>query len=475
MKMDRGHLKQYLIGFAVALTFTTAGMAYGWSAPVMVRLLSNNSEIHMNADEGSWVTASLEIGDIFTPIPAGFISDRLGRKLVIWSTVPMYIIGWCLLIATRSYKILILARVIFGMCVGIIYTICPLYLGEITEPHIRGKITSFCIVMWFIGILLSYSIAPYVSYETFSCICISLPTVLVFGLHCIPESPYSLVMRGKYEKAKRELKKIRSGNDTSIVNEIESIKVAIYEQTAKKMPCSALVTDPVCRMTVFLFFIIAFTGLLGGKSVMYTYATEIFSSVQNSLFSADQCTIILGLIYLILSVFGTLVVDNYGRKPLLMIAAGGSGICHLVAGIYFFLQKETTLNVSDYSWILLLATGGYCVFAGIGMAPVTPVYQSEIFPNGIKGIASGIFTVAMCSFSVIALKMYQVINTNFGIYYSFWFFAFINIFGCILMYIFLIETKGKSLAVIQDELKHLSKSSKTKPDLSETVPFKTEA
>ncbi|XP_075237248.1 facilitated trehalose transporter Tret1-like [Lycorma delicatula] len=471
--MDSGHLKQCLIGIAVSLTFTAAGMAYGWSAPVMVRLLANNSDIHMGVDEGSWVIASVEIGDIFTPIPAGLISDRFGRKPVIWSIVPMYIIGWCLLIATRSYKILILSRLILGMAMGIIYTICPLYLGEVAEPDIRGKITSFCIVMWFFGILLAYSIGPYVSYDTLSYICISLPVGLAFGLYFIPESPYNLVMRGKYEKAKKALRKIRSGNNTIILNEINSVKAAIDEENAERMPCSALVTDPVYRMSLFLFLILSVTGLFGGISVMYAYATEIFSSLKSSLFNADQCTIVLGLIYLILSIFATLVVDNCGRKPLLMISAGGSSISHLIAGIYFFLQEETTLNVSGYSWILLLATGGYCVFASIGIAPLTPVYQSEIFPNGIKGIASGIFTVAMCSFSVIALKMYQVINTNFGICYSFWFFAFINISGCILMYIFLIETKGKSLVAIQDELKLLFKSSTTKPEESELVPFKT--
>ncbi|XP_075231909.1 facilitated trehalose transporter Tret1-like isoform X2 [Lycorma delicatula] len=449
-------------------------MAYGWSAPVMVRLLSNNSDIYMTEDEGSWVIASIEIGDIFTPIPAGFISDKFGRKPMIFSIVPLYIIGWCLLITTRSYTILILVRLILGMAMGIIYTICPLYLGEIAEPDIRGKIISFCIVMWYFGILLSYSIAPYVSYENFSYICVSLPVILAFGLYFIPESPYNLILRGRYEQAMKELKEIRNGSDTFIVNEMKSIKAAIHQDSVEKMPCSALVTDPICRMSLFLFFIITVTGFFGGLTVMYAYATEIFSSVESTLFSADECTIVLGLIYLILSVLATLIVDNLGRRPLLMISAGGSGLSHLVAGIYFFLEKKTAFNVSDYSWILLLATGGYCVFASVGLAPITQVYQSEIFPNGIKGIASGIFTLAMCLLSVTALKMFQIVNSNLGIYYSFWFFTFINISGCILMYIYLIETNGKSLAEIQDELSLLSKSPKNKPDINQTLPLKTE-
>ncbi|XP_075232456.1 facilitated trehalose transporter Tret1-like isoform X2 [Lycorma delicatula] len=469
--MISSHLKQYLIGFA-ASTFAAAGMACGWAAPVMIRLQSNNSEIQITADEGSWVIASLEIGDIFTPIPAGFTSDRFGRKPVIWSIVPMYLIGWCLLIATRSYKMLIIARLIFGLCMGIIYSICPLYLGEITEPQIRGKITSFCTVMLFIGMLSSYSVAPYVSYNTLSYICISLPTVLAFVLYFIPESPYNLVMRGKYEKAKTEMRKIRSGNDTFILNEIKLVKAAIHEQTAEKMPCSALVTDPVCRMSVILIFIIAVTGLLGGRSIMYAYATEILSSAEITLFSADQGTIILGIIFLILSVFSTLVVDKFGRRPLLLISAGGSGVSHLVSGIYFFVQKKRIFNVSDYSWILLLATGGYCIFASIGLGPISPVYQSEIFPNGIKSIASGTFITAMCFFSLFALKMFHFINSNFGVYFSFWLLSFINLSGSVLMYIYLIETKGKSLVVIQNELKILCKISKPKADVNETVSFK---
>ncbi|XP_075210687.1 facilitated trehalose transporter Tret1-like [Lycorma delicatula] len=475
--MDSGHLKQYFIAFTVALTFAAAGMAYGWSAPVMVRLQSNDSDIRMTADEGSWVIASVEIGNMFTPIPSGFISDRFGKKPVIWSIIPMYLIGWGLLITTRSYKILILVRLILGMAMGIVGTICPLYLAEVAEPEIRGKITSFCIVMWFFGILLAYCIGPYVSYDTFSYICISLPAILGIGLYFIPESPYNLLMRGRYEQAKKELKKVRSGNDndTNIINEIKSVKNSMQEKAAEKKSCSALLSDRVLRMSVFIFLIITVTGLFGGLTVMYAYATEIFSTIESTSFNADQCTIVLGFIYLLLSVFATVVVDNFGRRPLLLVSAGGSGISHLVAGTYFFLRKESTLNVSGYNWILLLATSGYCVFASIGIAPITPVYQGEIFPNEIKSIASGVFTIAMCLFSVIALKMFQVINSNFGIYYSFWFFAFINISGCFLMYKYLVETKGKSLVMIQNELQILSKSSKSKTNVNETVPFKTGA
>lgn len=66
---------------ACIAAFTT-GMTFAWSAPVLETLLSKDSPIPMTPDEGSWMVAIIELGNYLSPIPAGYLVNRIGRK---WS------------------------------------------------------------------------------------------------------------------------------------------------------------------------------------------------------------------------------------------------------------------------------------------------------------------------------------------------------------------------------------------------------
>lgn len=453
--------------------FGTCGMSYGWSAPVLVRLLSNNSEIPMSEEEAVYVVAAVELGYTVSAIPAGFISDRIGRKPVILSVILILMFGWALIITTRSLILLILARITLGIGSGIVFSTCPLYLGEIAEPEIRGKVTAVCMVFYYAGILTSYCIGPYVSYSTFAYTLVSIAAILGITLIFIPESPYNLLSRNKLKQAKTALKKLRNKDVEPIEQEAKSIKLAIDEIKERNTSVTSLFVDPCSRMSTLITLLLGLVLYLGGLTVVYTYATHVFTSIDGFPLTPDQCTILLGVIFTALSLVTTSIVDNFGRRRLFLISVGGSAICHFIGGLYFYLKYCTSVNVSGLSWMLLLDIAGYCFFKSIGISPLVPVYQSEIFPEGVKGVASGLSVVEQGLLSMSVLKLFQVVNLNFGKHVSFFFFSFINGAGFVLMYIYLIETKGKTLAEIQCEIKARMMPPERKTSLNETtIPLK---
>jgi SP family facilitated glucose transporter-like MFS transporter 8 len=90
---------------------------------------------------------------------------RFGRKpLILWSG-PFCIVGWVLVLATRESAVIYVVRVLHGAAVGIVYTVCPMYIAEIAEPRIRGELSGQFQTMWYMGVVYAYIVGAYLEYQ----------------------------------------------------------------------------------------------------------------------------------------------------------------------------------------------------------------------------------------------------------------------------------------------------------------------
>ena len=77
-------------------------------------------------------------GAVFGAVAAGPFADLYGRKpLIILSTI-VVIIGSLVASTAQFISMLMIARLIMGLGMGIITLITPLYLSELSPVHIRG-------------------------------------------------------------------------------------------------------------------------------------------------------------------------------------------------------------------------------------------------------------------------------------------------------------------------------------------------
>ncbi|KAI5733377.1 hypothetical protein M8J76_011160 [Diaphorina citri] len=137
--MVSGTTRQILAASSACIAAFTTGMSFAWSAPVLEELLSKESPIPMSPNEGSWVVAIIEIGNYLSPIPAGMLVNRIGRKWSLLMTGPITTASWIIAMYSRSVLGLYVMRTLQGFSMAAIYVISPMYLGEISETSIRGK------------------------------------------------------------------------------------------------------------------------------------------------------------------------------------------------------------------------------------------------------------------------------------------------------------------------------------------------
>lgn len=375
-----------------------------------------------------------------------YIYYRIGRKqTLLISAIPL-ILGWILIVITKSVSTLYVSRFLSGICFGMSYSTLPMYLGEISSDAIRGSINILIVVMANIGNLLSYSIGPYVSYNNFALILLTIPIIFIVTFIWLPESPYYLVSKQMEYKAIKSLKWLRG--HSYVTEEYIQIQEAINKSNENKGSFKELFSKGNFKSLTIVMGIGSCINL-SGISVIKTYASQIFEEMGSEI-KPSETVILMGIISLISSTVSSSIVDKFGRRPLLLISTTGVTICNFIVASYFYSQ--TKVDVSAFRWLPVLTIMIFIVSVSLGLSSVTYVLLSELFPTNIKAMAIGLFTVFTSTLAFAVSKLFQVINDSLGIYVSFYIFGIITFLFLVFMWYRVPETKGKSLAVILEEM-----------------------
>lgn len=425
---------------------------FGWVTPILPHLLSSDSEIPMTAEEASWMISFPEFTNLISPIPAGILADHIGRKPVILLSAPLFTIGWAIILFYKSYSALLVARVIHGAGVGIVFAVIPVYIGEIASTESRGAVTSLFFIFSWIGYFFEYCTGPFMSFFNYTLL--TLATSVVFFLMFLfqPESPYYYLMKGNKSGAHKSLKWFRSTSEYLVNQELEAMITSVEEDKLKKTSWKEVVATSTDRKALYMVLFAGSLRVLSGTMPIMSYATANFNATSNISIDPKYITMFMGLILVLGSCSSFFVLDLLGRRPLIIMSCLGSSLSLYVAGIFYFLQSQTSVDVSSFS---LLAPVAILLYAGLvvaGLYPVNTAYTSELFNSRTRSIASSITAVVTTVFIFLTLKLYQNFIDIFGMYFNFLLFGTICLAGAIISYIYMPETKHKTFEQIRKEL-----------------------
>lgn len=184
---------------------------------------------------------------------------------------------------------------------------------------------------------------------------------------------------------------------------------------------------------------------------MIFFAQSIFEAANTGL-SAALCTLLVGIVQVVMTFVAAGLVERAGRRILLIISSSVMALCLAVLGCYFYVKDSTEIDVSKIGLIPLVSVIAFIVSFSLGYGPIPWMMMGEMLAADIKGIATSL-TVEFNWISVfIVTKSFQPITTLIGNGPTFWIFAVIMAVGTLFGMIFLFETKGKSNTEIQMKL-----------------------
>lgn len=258
----------------------------------------------------------------------------------------------------------------------------------------------------------------------------------------MPESPRWLVQKhGKTDQAKAIMQAVH-GPDADVNVLLEEMEKSIKrEELAKNAVSWGILKRPAFRRMLLVGAGTAMAQQATGiDGIQYYLLDVIDKSNLGSEVREGMVLIMLGVVKLVFIFVGGRLFDTRGRRPLLFASLIGMSLALFMISMAFFANSDQLSSFATISGLAL-----YLAFFSIGMGPGAWLIPSEVFSMSIRGKAMSIATVS--NRLTAAAVATSVVSTSNRIGWS-GFFLLLSVVSLIVLaflYIYLPETKGKSL------------------------------
>ena len=417
------------------------------------------------------LVSSVLVGSLFGSLYSGSLADNKGPKMAILLTTPLFIIGSCLSASATSSMVFLVARFVTGLAVGSTSLLVPRYLTEISPPPIRGFISSLNQIFICIGILVSFLLgllyendpdsvyfggvdlwrlilllgaAFSILQATIISLCPETPIWLLWnGLHLQATSSYRML----HGHAPDELEEASESADALTQHAEPAILEPQYSNRNSSRAISETRQSPISFRNIFdkkyrniarLALTIPVAQQLSGINVMILYGSSVFRMIDPSS-SPMQSNMLLGMVNTISAIVSALILDSLGRRTCLISSFFAMSVC--LFSITCALTRAS-IPPSVAMWSLI----AYMCSFGIGCGGVPWVYVAEILPDEVKNFQS----IGTCLNWIANILV--SLSFSISIVYLFPFYALCCAASGYFCYIYMIETKQKSLHSVHKEL-----------------------
>jgi sugar porter (SP) family MFS transporter len=431
------------------------GLLFGFDTAVISGATSALERVFGLSQGGlGFTVASALIGTVVGSIIAGKPSDLFGRRATLIIIAILYTVSSLGTGLAWDWYSFLFFRFLGGIAVGGASAVSPMYIAEISPAAIRGRMVATQQFNVCFGICLAYvsnylvAIAPFVpdAVEWRWMFAVqAFPSALFFLLLLsIPDSPRWLVERGRVGDARRVLETLQAQN---IDNEIDEIVHSFEHQRS-------LGKEPLFRkkygFPIMAAVMLAMFNQLSGINALLYYAPKVFAMGNSGAQAALLQSIPVGIMLVISTFIGMMVIDRFGRKTLLLVGSVGMVVFLALVAVQFYRADGNTDIGQRIMWHFI----GYILFFGFSQGAVIWVFISEIFPNMVraKGQALGSFTHWFSAAVVSSLFPIAAATPSIGPGHAFMFFSLMMAAHFCFVWLVLPETKGISLERIQKQL-----------------------
>ncbi|KAL9399395.1 hypothetical protein Peur_008356 [Populus x canadensis] len=286
----------------------------------------------------------MHVFSLIGSLATGRTSDYIGRRYTIVLAAATFLIGALIMGFAPSFLFLMAGRVVAGIGFGFSLLIAPVYTSELSPAMARA-----------------------------------FPAIVVaLGVMVMPESPHSLVMKGRYDEAKQVLIKTSESTDEAELRLAEMIKAATDltnvasssnwrgQGAWKELLFSP--SRPIRRILIATIGVNFFMQASGNDAVVY-YSPKVFKDA--GIQSRKQ-------------LIGVTIIMGIAKTSYVWKAAP------LVAGLSKYLEQSNSKPL----WSIALCVAAVCAavssFFSTGLRPITWVYSSEIFPTRLRAQGSSL-------------------------------------------------------------------------------------
>ncbi|MGN6639817.1 MAG: sugar porter family MFS transporter [Mucilaginibacter sp.] len=445
--------------YLVCLIAALGGFLFGFDTAVISGTIGFvKHDFGLDAVQEGWFVSCALLGCIIGVAASGKISDKYGRKIVLILSALLFLVSALGCMLSSSFLQLVLFRLVGGLGIGVASMVSPLYISEFSPASYRGTMVSLYQLALTVGIVVAYFSNAYIesfhsaayAQKTLQQVFVTEPWramlglgvlpsgIFLFSLFLVPESPRWLLLQHQIDKARSILIKIDGPEKAD-----DEISAFLALQKSEPASNSGDLFKPVYRRALYIGLLLPFLSQICGINAVIYYGPKILEGAGFTLSNALGGQVTIGVVNVIFTFVAIFTVDKWGRRPLLFAGIIGAVVSLVGIGILF------ALGVTYGPWILIFILIFIACFA-FSFGPVCWVVVSEIFPNGVRGIAMSLATLSLWIGNFLVGQLTPVSLEGLGPAMTFFLFALLCSPAIWVTWKLIPETKGRSLESIDE-------------------------
>jgi len=405
-----------------------------------------------------FLMASALIGTILGSIAVGKLSDKFGRRHVMFWLALLFSVSAVGSAFAWDWYSLVVFRFIGGLGVGGASVVSPMYIAEIAPAKIRGRLVALAQLNLVLGILLAYVSNLIIASLQLG----EVEWRWMFGVEVIPamafflllfrtpRSPRWLMAKGRDEEARAVLEQVGVDESVgSIDSELAEIRQSI--DLGHHHLEEPFFQRKYLKPILLVFAIAAFNQLSGINAVLY-YSKRIFESAGFDESAGLLNSVGLGLVNLVFTVIGMSLIDSLGRKKLMIMGSIGYILSLGATAWSFYTQQTAEGGFTEVGgWVVFASLLAFIASHAIGQGAVIWVFIGEIFPNRLRARGQAFGSFIHWIFAAGISQTFPLIAEQSGAH-VFAFYSFCMVGQLIWVLTKMPETKGIPLEEIQKRL-----------------------
>ncbi|XP_039435515.1 organic cation transporter protein isoform X1 [Culex pipiens pallens] len=311
-------------------------------------------------------------------ITSGVLSDKFGRKKMLFISAVLQAIFGLALYFVNSLEFMLALRALLG-----IVSVSVTYAGLILAiEYVDGKWRTIAGMYNLFPLPVSYIMISGIAYLTQDYrnlqLCIGLPGVfLCFLWFVLPESPRWLLCKGRIAEVKEIVKKAAAFNNRPLPDNLDKLLKPPTDEEETGAGVCELFRTKYLRLVTFCFLCIWFTMNL----VYYGLVLNMNSFGGNIYLNSALA----GLVEIPAIALAMYIINRTGKKWLFCATFFACSLACLCAAVVEGKPEYLTLKIT------FLMIGKFTISAG---NTIMPVYTAELYPTAIRNVGVGACNLA---------------------------------------------------------------------------------
>ncbi|XP_075749339.1 solute carrier family 2, facilitated glucose transporter member 8 [Rhipicephalus microplus] len=383
----------------------SVGATVGYSLPAARSLISTrdnaSDDFRISDKEIFWFDSILLLGAVFGSLCGCFAVQWLGRRRMMALGCLGSLASWLAVAAASADSFhLLTARVLGGLCMGIVSLVVPAYIAEVSPASDRGKTCGAYQLGVAAGVLLMYCLGKFADWTQLALWCAIPPVTTLLLLGMAVESPRWLLETEQHEEAHKALIILR-GKAHDADAEYQEIE-AIYTKT------------PTPLIHYMLAVLVIVVQQFSGVNTVLLYASSPLHAGFG--YDSDDTLLLLASLQFAMTAITAQLLDAVGRvKPLAVSVVISTSSMVALGDVYFSVSHyEQAMDTHLAARLTVVCKVIFSIGFPLGLGPASWTLAVELAPLRKNGFEFG----SVCTFhwasALGIISLFTILGTNTG-------------------------------------------------------------